>query len=143
MIRVGEKTQPRAPHLFTGSGRLHCLALQEKEHSLHMPTSTRNFSIQPICALIMPGIQTPEGQAMPELPRWREVMVWHSSPVPWSPSPGGDLPDHLAPCCQWTHRTTERGPDFRINPHRQGLSLLTQVAFPPVAPQGQRCPACE
>lgn len=70
---VGEQTQPRAPHLSTPAEGLHCLALQEKEYSLHRLTSTGNFSIQPTSALTIPGISTLEGQAVPDLPCWREV----------------------------------------------------------------------
>lgn len=54
VITAGEKTQPRAPHLFTRSERLCCLASQEKEYSLNTLTSTRSFSIQPISVLTIP-----------------------------------------------------------------------------------------
>lgn len=46
VITIGEETQPRAPHLSTGSERLHHPALQENEYTVNMLTNAMNFDFE-------------------------------------------------------------------------------------------------
>lgn len=133
---VGEETQPRAPHLSTAAEGLHCLALQEKEYSLHRLTSTSNFSIQPTSALTIPVISTLEGQAVPDLPCWREVGRCCDTAAQCPGVTHQEVTCQTAtktPHCQGHSRPQLRDPDngnSQMNPHRQWLSLLPQMAHP-------------